>query len=70
MCAIVFKYSAIAHNVVVVDKKGYYSCTTPRGAKVYRSGNDRITLKRGQNFFICGIPGHCQGGMKVAIYAA
>ncbi|KAK7247322.1 hypothetical protein RIF29_42203 [Crotalaria pallida] len=67
---LVFNYSPGAHNVVVVNKPGYDGCKTPRGAKVYRSGKDQIKLARGQNYFICNFTGHCQSGMKIAIYAA
>ena len=67
---LVFKYSPSAHNVVAVSAAGYGSCSTPRGAKVFRSGNDRITLARGTNYFICNFPGHCQAGMKIAVTAA
>nr|AFK48048.1 unknown [Lotus japonicus] len=49
---LVFKYGAGAHNVVAVNKAAYDTCKTPRGAKVYRSGNDQIRLTRGQNYFI------------------
>ncbi|XP_077240011.1 basic blue protein-like [Tasmannia lanceolata] len=67
---LVFKYSPAIHNVVAVTRNGYSGCTTPRGSKVFKSGNDRITLARGQNFFICNFVGHCQGGMKIAVNAA
>ncbi|KAL6638275.1 hypothetical protein ACP70R_025847 [Stipagrostis hirtigluma subsp. patula] len=67
---LVFKYDSTAHNVVAVNAAGYKGCTTPRGAKVYKSGNDRVTLARGTNYFICSIPGHCQSGMKIAVTAA
>jgi len=67
---VVFNYSPAAHNVVAVNKGGYDSCKTPRGAKVYRSGKDQIRLARGQNYFICNFVGHCESGMKVAINAA
>lgn len=66
----VFKYDSTAHNVVVVNAAGYKGCSAPRGAKVYTSGNDRVTLARGTNYFICSIPGHCQSGMKIAVTAA
>lgn len=68
-CA-VFKYDSTAHNVVAVNAAGYKGCSAPRGAKVYKSGNDRVTLARGTNYFICSIPGHCQSGMKIAVTAA
>ncbi|XP_058735780.1 basic blue protein-like [Vicia villosa] len=67
---LVFNYSPSAHNVVAVNKAAYDGCSTPRGAKVYRSGKDQIRLARGQNYFICNFPGHCQSGMKIAVNAA
>jgi hypothetical protein len=63
----VFKYDSTAHNVVAVNAAGYKGCSAPRSAKVYTSGNDRVTLARGTNYFICSIPGHCQSGMKIAV---
>nr|XP_007159597.1 hypothetical protein PHAVU_002G250700g [Phaseolus vulgaris]ESW31591.1 hypothetical protein PHAVU_002G250700g [Phaseolus vulgaris] len=67
---VLFKYSSGAHNVVAVNKVGYGSCKTPRGARVYQSGNDQIKLVKGQNYFICNYVGHCESGMKIAINAA
>ncbi|RLN42397.1 chemocyanin precursor [Panicum miliaceum] len=67
---LVFKYDSSSHNVVAVNAAGYKGCSAPRGAKVYSSGNDRVTLARGTNYFICSIPGHCQSGMKIAVNAA
>ncbi|GJM96364.1 hypothetical protein PR202_gb11224 [Eleusine coracana subsp. coracana] len=67
---LVFKYSPSAHNVVPVTAAGYRSCVAPRGARALRSGNDRVTLRRGTNYFICTFPGHCQSGMKIAVNAA
>lgn len=69
VCA-VFNYSPGAHNVVAVNKAAYDKCSTPRGAKVFRSGKDQIRLARGQNYFICNYNGHCQSGMKIAVTAA
>ncbi|KAL2894182.1 Basic blue protein [Bienertia sinuspersici] len=65
-----FNYARNAHNVVAVNRRGYATCSAPRGAKVYQSGRDRIRLNKGQSFFICTLPGHCQSGMKIAINAA
>ncbi|KAL3538567.1 hypothetical protein ACH5RR_001933 [Cinchona calisaya] len=65
---LVFNYVPKYHNVVVVDKASYGKCTTPEGAKVYYSGHDEITLEKGEHFFICDFPGHCEGGeMKIAV---
>eukprot|EP00268_Persea_americana_P046378 TRINITY_DN47780_c1_g1_i1.p1 TRINITY_DN47780_c1_g1~~TRINITY_DN47780_c1_g1_i1.p1 ORF type:complete len:125 (+),score=16.70 TRINITY_DN47780_c1_g1_i1:59-433(+) len=66
---LMFKYNPTIHNVVAVNRNGYNGCTTPRGSKVYRTGNDNIKLVKGQNYFICNIVGHCQAGMKIAINA-
>ncbi len=67
---LVFNYNSAIHNVVVVNKGGYDICSTPRGARTYRTGKDQIKLVKGQNFFICSIPGHCGAGMKIAVTAA
>ncbi|KAL2254363.1 basic blue protein-like [Sesamum indicum] len=66
---LVFNYSPTAHNVVAVNKGGYQGCASPRGAKLYTTGKDQIKLAKGQNFFICNFPGHCQAGMKIAVTA-
>ncbi|XVE67344.1 hypothetical protein DITRI_Ditri08aG0153000 [Diplodiscus trichospermus] len=68
--AAVFKYNPSIHNVVAVNRTGYNSCASTKGAKVFRSGKDQIKLAKGQNFFICSIAGHCQAGMKLAVNAA
>ncbi|KQJ82598.1 hypothetical protein BRADI_5g09958v3 [Brachypodium distachyon] len=47
-------------------KAGDLLATTPRCTT---SGDDRITLSRGMTFFICGKPGHCERGMKIAVTA-
>ncbi|ONK61343.1 uncharacterized protein A4U43_C08F28880 [Asparagus officinalis] len=67
---LVFNYSPSVHNVVAVSAAGYKSCTAPRGARALTSGRDRITLRRGTNYFICSFAGHCQAGMKIAVTAA
>lgn len=66
----VFNYDKTLHNVVALDKGSYDSCQTPRGAKVYNSGNDLIQLAKGPNYFICSFPGHCESAMKIAVNAA
>nr|P60496.1 RecName: Full=Chemocyanin; AltName: Full=Basic blue protein; AltName: Full=Plantacyanin; Flags: Precursor [Lilium longiflorum]AAR84219.1 chemocyanin [Lilium longiflorum] len=67
---LVFKYNPAVHNVVSVPAGGYKSCTASPGSRVFKSGDDRITLSRGTNYFICSVPGHCQGGLKIAVTAA
>lgn len=68
--AAVFRYIPWIHNVVAVDEDGYNGCTTPPGSRTYTSGADRVTLARGDNFFICTRFGHCNLGMKLVVYAA
>ncbi|XP_020599160.1 basic blue protein-like [Phalaenopsis equestris] len=66
---LVFKYNRMLHNVVAVNAAGYNGCAA-KGGKIYKTGNDRIALARGPNYFICSIPGHCEGGMKLLVNAA
>jgi hypothetical protein len=66
----VFNYWPPFHNVVAVDAKGYKSCSTGGRSRPLSSGNDTITVKKGDNYFICSRPLHCAfGGMKLAITA-
>ncbi|KAH0727138.1 hypothetical protein KY284_003003 [Solanum tuberosum] len=64
-----FNYPNGAHNVVAVNKDGYNKCSTPRGAKVYSKGGDKVKLVKGQNYFICNYAGHCESGMKISVFA-
>ncbi|XP_043696640.1 basic blue protein-like [Telopea speciosissima] len=66
---LIFKYDPSIHNVVAVNRKGYSNCKTPAGAKVYKSGNNQIKLSKGQSYFICNFPGHCESAMKIAANA-
>lgn len=63
------------HNVYEVTEEVYRSCDTAGGdgdgdgvrAK-YTSGYDRVVLAEARGYwFICDVPGHCQGGMRVAV---
>ncbi|XP_041003668.1 basic blue protein-like isoform X2 [Juglans microcarpa x Juglans regia] len=66
-----FNYDPSFHNVAIVGVHGYTSCTTASSnSRTYTSGNDRMILLRGWNYFICSIPGHCQEGMRIAVYAS
>ena len=65
----VFNYAYGAHNVAVVNKAGYDTSNTPPGSPVHESGMDPIQLACGLNYFICHFPGHCEGGMKIAVNA-
>ncbi|KAF6999842.1 hypothetical protein CFC21_015817 [Triticum aestivum] len=67
---LVFNYDPTAHNVVAVSAEGYRACAAPSGAKVNKSGADRVTLALGPNYFISSVPGDCQAGMKITVTAA
>ncbi|XP_043693890.1 basic blue protein-like [Telopea speciosissima] len=67
---LVFKFLPTAHNVVKVNHWGYRNCTVPKGSFITSTGNDHIKLRKGNNFFICNLPGHCLNGMRMAVYAS
>ncbi|KAJ3678344.1 hypothetical protein LUZ60_002147 [Juncus effusus] len=65
---LIFTYSASQHDVLEVTKANYDSCTTSSPISIDDSGNTVVPLSTtGTRYFICGIPGHCAGGMKVQI---
>ncbi|XP_016670054.1 chemocyanin-like [Gossypium hirsutum] len=64
-----FKYNRPNHDVAVVDKEGYEACYVADDAQVFETGDDLITLQQGHNYFVCGFPGHCNNGMKIAVTA-
>ncbi|XP_042476274.1 basic blue protein-like [Macadamia integrifolia] len=67
---LVFKYLPTAHNVVKVNYYGYKTCSVPKRSYITRTGNDHIKLRKGNNFFICNLPGHCVNAMKIAVFAS
>ncbi|XP_062108384.1 mavicyanin [Humulus lupulus] len=63
-----FEYNAQFHNVMRVTHAMYKTCNASLPLETYTTGNDTITIKtRGHHFYMCGVPGHCQGGQKVDI---
>ncbi|KAI3956783.1 hypothetical protein MKW92_005601 [Papaver armeniacum] len=66
-----FKYTRGAHNVVRVHAAGYEKCRAPEkeSAKAMSTGSDKLTLKKGMNYFICSFEGHCTAGMKIKVHA-
>ena len=67
----VFKYNPSFHNVVAIDEDGYNGCSTASpSSKVYSTGNDAVKLLKGHNYFICGVPGHCDMGLKIRVNAS
>ncbi|KAL3698490.1 hypothetical protein R1sor_012566 [Riccia sorocarpa] len=65
---LVFKYNRNLHDVVVVSKTNFYSCNANRPIARFKSGTDFVKFsKPGTHYVICGVPGHCKAGMKLAI---
>ncbi|XAR60980.1 hypothetical protein NMG60_11034546 [Bertholletia excelsa] len=67
---LVFNYDPSLHNVVEVDENEYNRCSTSATSVTRTSGKDRVKLSKGRHFFTCSIPGHCDGGLKIAINAS
>ncbi|CAH2066891.1 unnamed protein product [Thlaspi arvense] len=64
---IVFNYGA-GHTVDEVSESDYKSCTLGNSISSDSSGTTSIALKTsGSHYFICAIPGHCSGGMKLSV---
>ncbi|KAL6658858.1 hypothetical protein ACP70R_002898 [Stipagrostis hirtigluma subsp. patula] len=66
---LVFKYSRTAHNVVEVSKADYDSCSGSSPLATFQTGDDAVPLPAAgvTRYFICGVPGHCDAGMKLAV---
>lgn len=65
---LVFKYSPAAHDVVEVTKAGYDACSAASPIATFNSGDDTVPLTAtGTRYFMCGFPGHCAAGMKIAV---
>ncbi|KAK7264905.1 hypothetical protein RJT34_32518 [Clitoria ternatea] len=63
-----FNFPQNAHNVEEVTKDKFDSCSSTSPLATYSRPPVRVTLnKTGSHYFICGIPGHCSGGQKLAI---
>ncbi|KAJ6337589.1 hypothetical protein OIU76_007297 [Salix suchowensis] len=59
------------HTVDEVSASDYSTCTTGNAITSDSSGATTVALKTaGTHYFICGVPGHCGGGMKLAVTVA
>ncbi|XP_011016865.1 PREDICTED: blue copper protein-like [Populus euphratica] len=68
--SLVFNYGG-GHTVDEVSASDYKTCTTGNAITSDSSGATTIALKTaGTHYFICGVPGHCGSGMKVAVTVA
>ncbi|XP_057773411.1 blue copper protein [Salvia miltiorrhiza] len=67
---LVFNYAS-GHTLDEVSANDYKTCTTGNAITSDSSGATSITLKTaGPRYYICGVPGHCGGGMKLAVTVA
>ncbi|KAM0846234.1 hypothetical protein ACQ4PT_055796 [Festuca glaucescens] len=65
---LVFTYTSKAHTVTEVSQSDYSSCSGSNVLANDDSGATTVTLNTpGTHYYICNIPGHCAGGMKVAV---
>ncbi|KAF8394419.1 hypothetical protein HHK36_020627 [Tetracentron sinense] len=63
-----FEYDSGFHNVLQVSQADFKSCNAANPLATYTTGNDSITVEKlGHYYFLCGIPMHCEQGMKVDI---
>ncbi|KAG2326130.1 hypothetical protein Bca4012_035102 [Brassica carinata] len=62
-----FKYG-LSHSVDVTTKAGYDNCDSSAATENHSNGDTKIELKTvGTKYYICPTPGHCIGGMKLAV---
>ncbi|KAJ0790716.1 putative Phytocyanin domain, cupredoxin [Helianthus annuus] len=65
--SLVFNYDT-SHTVDLVSSSDYTTCTIGNSIASYNSGTTTIALNTtGSHYYICGIMGHCSGGMKLRI---
>ncbi|CAF2048763.1 hypothetical protein HID58_035772 [Brassica napus] len=65
-----FQYGP-SHSVAVVNKAGFDACDSTGALQTFSGGDTKIDLTTvGTMHFICPTPGHCQGGMKLAVTVA
>jgi hypothetical protein len=66
---VVFVYTKGEHSVLTVTAAAFSACTLTSPALTSTSGNDSLVLAPGSNYYVCGVPGHCSLGQKIAINA-
>ncbi|XP_027094225.1 blue copper protein-like [Coffea eugenioides] len=64
---LVFNY-ATSHTVDEVTQSDYGTCAVGNAISTDNTGATTIPLKTpGTHYFICGVVGHCGGGMKLSV---
>nr|CAB3481211.1 unnamed protein product [Digitaria exilis] len=64
---LLFNFATGSHDVVEVDKSSYGSCSISNAVNTIQTGPATVTLTSGTHYYICGIPGHCNAGMKLTV---
>ncbi|KAK1432225.1 hypothetical protein QVD17_09119 [Tagetes erecta] len=65
--SLVFSYGS-SHTVAEVSSDDYGTCNVGNSIASYSSSPTTIALNTtGTHYFICGVVGHCSGGMKVSV---
>ncbi|GLT26222.1 hypothetical protein SLA2020_013040 [Shorea laevis] len=65
---LVFNFASGRHNVAGVLKADFDACNTTNTQFVNSSAPANIVLNStGEHYYICTVPGHCNGGQKLAI---
>ncbi|XP_044471417.1 umecyanin-like [Mangifera indica] len=63
-----FDFTTGAHDVAIVTKDAYDSCSTTNPTQLFQTGPVTLTLNStGEHYYICTITGHCSAGQKLAI---
>ncbi|XP_059285868.1 stellacyanin-like [Lycium ferocissimum] len=63
-----FHYKEGVHNVSKADLISFQDCAPSTTVTSFNTGNDVIELTSpGKKWYFCGIRGHCDQGMKLAI---
>ncbi|GLJ11998.1 hypothetical protein SUGI_0181730 [Cryptomeria japonica] len=66
--SLVFNFTANAHNVLQVTKTNYDNCSATSPLQTYLTAPATVNLTAsGPHYYICGFPGHCLLGQKLAI---
>ncbi|GJZ96406.1 blue copper protein-like protein, partial [Tanacetum coccineum] len=64
---LVFNYDS-SHTVDLVSSTDYAACAIGNSIASYNTGTTTIALNTtGSHYFICGIMGHCTGGMQLTV---
>ncbi|KAE8710407.1 Stellacyanin [Hibiscus syriacus] len=65
---LVFNYVTGTHDVLEVSRAAYQPCNATNSISNWTTGPTRVTLRTvGEHYYICGVPGHCAAGQKLAI---